>query len=346
MISKPTRPASDNVYKDQILSFLVEDLYSYGHIVSLGPVLDAVLAPHHYPPAIARMLGEAVVLTILHGGNLLDAPRIQLTIRTDGIIKTLVVDLDTPDHVRAYAHFDAEALAQREAAQPLTQKDLLGKGHLAFTIFGKDGPPMQTIVGVEKGQTLPEVTRQYFIDAHFPPSFLSIAVAEHYSDQGEKWRGGGILINFLPPSITEYPDDGHHDDHEEEKPLSSTSPNRLVDEFMKEEDDHALFRAEEEDGLDELRALFGTIEDHELVDPTVSSEHLLHSVFHEHDIEVLTPVQLKALCRCQDEVVLSFVRQFTSEERVEMTGEDGLITVTCEFCMKERQFDPNHLEDY
>ena len=94
----------DNV----VLPFTVETLDVRGRLVRLGSTLDSILHRHAYPPAVARLLGEALALTALLGSALKVAGSFQLQARTDGLVNLLVVDFDLPDRLRAYARFDAD----------------------------------------------------------------------------------------------------------------------------------------------------------------------------------------------------------------------------------------------
>ena len=97
----------------------------------------------------ARVLGEALALTILLGSSLKIDGRFQLQTRSDGAIGMIVVDFDAPDRLRAFARFDAARLAEAAKGQ-----DLLGRGHLAFTIDqGGDAAHYQGIVALD-GQGL------------------------------------------------------------------------------------------------------------------------------------------------------------------------------------------------
>jgi molecular chaperone Hsp33 len=58
---------------DQALGFTIPGRHARGRLVRLGPVLDAILANHGYPPAIERLLAEALTLTALLGSTLKDS---------------------------------------------------------------------------------------------------------------------------------------------------------------------------------------------------------------------------------------------------------------------------------
>ena len=91
--------------------------------------------PHDYPPPVAKLLGEAVVLAALLGSSLKFEGRFILQTQTDGPVKLLVVDFHAPDRLRAYARFDAARLADgtasRRAARqrPPRHDDRSGPGH-------------------------------------------------------------------------------------------------------------------------------------------------------------------------------------------------------------------------
>ncbi|MFM6853778.1 MAG: Hsp33 family molecular chaperone HslO, partial [Sphingopyxis sp.] len=57
--------ASDETGFDRPLTFTLAAQDARGRIVRLGPVLDTILSAHQYPPAIEKILAEALVLTAL-----------------------------------------------------------------------------------------------------------------------------------------------------------------------------------------------------------------------------------------------------------------------------------------
>jgi len=102
--------------------------------------------------------------------------------------------------------------------------------------------------------------------------------------------------------------------------------------------------AVEDDAWTEGKALAATVEDHELVDPTLSGERLLYRLFHERGVRVFQSQTIHDMCRCSTERVAAMLRQFTPQERADMVGDNGKIGVTCEFCSTHREFDPAEFE--
>ncbi len=320
------RPVSDLGHDDLVLPFAVETLDVRGRVVRLGPAVDNILAQHNYPAPVARLVGEAATLTVLLGSALRLEGRFQLQTKSDGLIDMLVVDFDAPDRLRAFARYDAGKLANRLAERPAPRSteapggDLLGKGHLAFTVErGGEQSRYQGIVALE-GQGLEAAAHQYFRQSEQIPTLVRLAVAETITGEGASWRAGGLMVQFLPDS----PERRRTVDLDPgDAPASYTAP-----------------PVDEDDAWTEAVALAETVEDHELVDPTLSSERLLFRLFHERGVKVFEPRAVHDACRCSRERIEAMLRRFTRQERTDMIGDNGRIGVTCEFCSTFREFDP------
>ena len=118
----PTRAPAATSADDTILPFQVEALDLRGRLVRFGPAIDSILSRHRYPAPVARLLGEAIVLTVLLGSTLRFEGRFILQTQSDGPVRMLVVDYTTPDQVRACARFDARVaslLRSRRAVRVL-----------------------------------------------------------------------------------------------------------------------------------------------------------------------------------------------------------------------------------
>lgn len=322
----PSRFVSDapGSGEDCVLPFQVDALDARGRVVKLGPVVDAILHRHAYPAAVSRLLGEAITLTVLLGSSLKFEGRFQLQTRTDGPVDLLVVDFSAPSDVRAYARFDADAVAARAGAAGAA---LLGRGHLALTI--DQGAHMQRYQGVVPldGQGLEEAAHQYFLRSEQIPTIVRLAVAEEITgDAGgarAHWRAGGILAQFLPAQA-ERQRQAEFDPGD--APAGSETPG-----------------FQEDDAWVEVRALVRTVEDHELADAAVSSERLLYRLFNERGVRVFEAAPIADRCRCSSERILDMLRGFNEDDRQAMIGADGRIGVTCEFCSVHYAFDPGEL---
>jgi molecular chaperone Hsp33 len=311
---------------DRVLPFSVEALDVRGRIVRLGPAIDTLLARHAYPDPVARLLGEAVALTILLGSSLKFEGRFQLQTRSDGAVDMLVVDFEAPDRVRAYARFDAARINALHADQQKPAA-LLGHGHLVFTIDqGADMSRYQGLVALE-GQGLEAAAHQYFQQSEQIPTRVRLAVGETFVGEGgtsrHHWRAGGLIVQFLPTSP--------------ERQRQADLPPGDAPEGAE------ILTHQEDDAWTEARSLVETVEDHELVDPNLTSEELLYRLFHERGVRVFEAQPVHEQCRCSRERIMTMLKSFSDEERQSMVGEDGRVGITCEFCSTHYHLEPGDI---
>ena len=313
-MSASERPASAKAVDDIVLPFAVEALSVRGRVVRLGPSIDYLLDRHDYPEPVSKLLAEAVVLAALLGSTLKLEGRFQLQTKSEGPVSMLLVDFDAPSNFRALARFDRDRVARSGP-----DDDLLGPGHLAFTIDpGGDMTRYQGVVALE-GEGLEAAAHHYFERSEQIPTLVRLAVGEMLASDGRAWRAGGLIIQYLPAAGPGRRADFHPGDAPE-----GTAPHEV----------------EEDDAWAEAQALSSTTEAHELIDPTLSAERLLYRLFHERGVRVYESTALAAACRCSAEGVDAMLRSFPPEEIRHMVGDDGMIGVTCEFCSTKRVFDP------
>ena len=306
---------------DHVVPFHVEGLDVRGRAVQLGPMLDAILERHDYPQPVARLLAEAIVLTVLLGTSLKFEGKLILQTKSDGPVDLLVADFSTPENVRAYARFDSEALEAAVKEGKAAPHELLGKGVLAFTI--DQGVHMQRYQGIVAldGHTLEEIAGVYFRQSEQIPTKVRLGAAELYDrDEAGKprhrWRAGGVVAQFLP-----------------EAPERMRQPDLPGGDG--EQIGHSL---EEDDKWAEARSLVETIDADELTDPNVGTERLLFRLFHERGVRVYPPQQVADRCSCS-RTKLKAVLSGLSAEEIEHAATDGHIVTTCEFCSTTYRFE-------
>ena len=303
---------------DAVLPFEVASLDLRGRLTRLGPALDDILTKHDYPPAVGKLLGEAIVLTTLLGSSLKFEGRFILQTQTDGPVSFLIVDFQAPDRLRAYARFDAKRLKEGQDSGAL-----LGKGHLAMTVDqGADMSRYQGLVALEGGN-LEDAAHEYFMRSEQIPTRVRIAVGEEWRGGSEgpkhRWRAGGVLLQFLPKS----PERARQADlHPGDAPEGTVT--------------HTV---EEDDAWIEGQSLISTVEDIELIDPDLSGERLLYRLFHERGVRVFQPLPLRAQCSCSRDAVAAMLASFAPKDRADMV-KDNKVVVTCEFCSSVYDFTP------
>ena len=277
-----------------------------GRIARLGPVLDAILGSHNYPPLIEKLLAEALTLTALLG-SLLKEPQGQLTLQAQtegGIIDLLVCDY-LGGELRGYVRHDPERL-ENASAEP-TLQELFGKGYLAITF---DQPVSderyQGIVPLE-GKNLAEAAQSYFAQSEQIPSLVRLAAEK----RGKHWFAGGLLLQHLPEG---------------------------------EEGRERLHTRLDHPDWPHIAIMGGSVKAEELTDPELPLDDLIWRLFHEEEeVRTLDAVALSRGCRCDPAYVRSVIARFPADERDAMVGENGLITVDCAFCSSSFAIEPKEL---
>jgi molecular chaperone Hsp33 len=324
----PTRAPAATSADDTILPFRVEALELRGRLVRFGPAIDSILSRHRYPAPVAKLLGEAIVLTVLLGSTLKFDGRFILQTQSDGPVRMLVVDYTTPDQIRACARFDGSRVAAAIASRATDPGAMLGHGHLAMTIDqGTDTARYQGIVALE-GKDLEHAAHEYFLRSEQIPTRVRLAVAEElraaHNGAQHRWRAGGLLLQFLPAS-------GERARRPDLSP-GDVPPGMQPDEVP------------EDEAWVEGSALVASVQDLELLDPELSSEQLLYRLFHQRGVRVFRSRDLRAQCSCSREKVERMLRSFPQTDRDEMV-ENGKIVVTCQFCNSIYAFDPSELRE-
>jgi molecular chaperone Hsp33 len=287
----PTVPLDSDV----ALGVTIPSRNARGRVARLGSVVDAVLANHNYPPAIERLLAEALTLTALLGALLKD-PEGQMTLQAqteNGIVDLLVCDYHAGE-LRGYVRHDPERLA--DAGPNPSLFALFGKGYLAITF---DQPltdeRYQGIVPLE-GSSLAEAAQSFFGQSEQIPSIVRLAAQK----KDGRWSAGGLLFQHLPEG---------------------------------EEGRERLHTRLDHPDWPHVAVLAGSVRETELTDSALPLDDLVWRLFHEEvEVRTLAPLALARGCRCDPDYVRSVIARFPVEEREAMVGDDGLIRVDCAFC--------------
>ncbi len=325
--------AGRGIGDDRVLPFRTINSGAQGRLIRLGAAADEILTRHNYPEAVSRVFGEALALTALLGSLLQSNGRLILQTQTDGPLRQIVVNYTTPGQMRGLASFDAERLEAQIREGRGSAAELIGKGTLAMTIDpGGNQPRTQGIVPLSNN-TLAEAAYTYFRQSEQIPTFVRLAVARLQVRTGASvppvwhWRAGGMIVQQLP------------DDASGAAAERGSDPRTAVTET---EDDEA--RAAYEEDWNRARMLASTVEDHELLDPTLEPERLLYRLFADEGVIVHETVAVRAHCGCSRDRVERLLKTFGSAELVDMREPDGSILVKCEYCSTEQRFAPAEVE--
>ena len=277
---------------DVALGVAIPSRDARGRIARLGPVVDAILASHEYPPVIEQLLAEALTLTALLG-SLLKEPQGQLTLQAQtegGIVDLLVCDY-LGGELRGYVRHDPERLAAASAEPSL--KELFGKGYLAITF---DQPVAderyQGIVPLE-GRNLGEAAQSYFAQSEQIPSLVRLAAEK----RDGRWSAGGLLLQHLPEG---------------------------------EEGRERLHTRLDHPDWPHVAILGGSVKAGRTDRPgTAARRSHLAAVPRGGRGADAGRDPLSRGCRCDPAYVRSVIARFPGDEREAMVGDDGMIRVDC-----------------
>lgn len=282
---------------DCMLPFQLETGHFRGRFVRVTETLHDILSRHDYPPTVAALLGEALVLSALLAGMLKYNGTFTLQTKGDGIVPLLVADITNDGALRGYAKVDQgkyRAAEESGALGAMNARQMLGEGYLAFTVDqGSSIERYQGIVELQ-GESLADSIRHYFRQSEQLQTGIAVAVGRDETG----WRGGAIMVQRLPGE-------------------GGTAP-----------------AARDEMTADDWRRsmmFLATVSDAELIDPSITPHRLLFRLFHEEGVRVYDAKSLSRGCRCSQERVVSILQSLDGESLKEFAT-DGKVDMVCEFC--------------
>ncbi len=312
-------------WDDSILPFQLDRSGIRGRVVRLDGVLDKILKQHNYPSKIEALVAETALITALIGQSIKLRWKVSIQVRGKGAARIIATDYYAPEkeggpaRMRAYASFDAERLG--EAENPF---DLIGEGYFAVMLDQGEGSlPYQGYTPIAGG-SLAACAETYFAQSEQIPTRFALAFGES-AEPGRPlhWRGGGIMLQHMPPTGGVAAEGG------------SGEGGLLT---------HAdiLSGAAAEDWT-RANALLDTVEEIELIGPSVPPTDLLVRLFHEEEPRVFDAQAVRFGCSCSEEKVRNTMSIYSQKDIAHMTNDEGNVTADCQFCGAHYVMDPKTL---
>ncbi|PTX58051.1 molecular chaperone Hsp33 [Litoreibacter ponti] len=314
-------------WDDTVLPFQLDLSDIRGRVARLDGVLDQVLAQHDYPPVVEAAVAEATMLTALIGQTIKLRWKLSLQVRGDGPLRLIATDYygptedGAPARIRAYASYDAERL-QLDAA-PFGQ---IGKGYFAILIDqGNDMTPYQGITPLAGG-SLSACAETYFAQSEQLPTKFALTFGRS-TEPGEKesWRAGGVMLQHMPKA----------------SPLMAKPEGGSGEEGLLEAGD--ILDGDAGENWNRAGILLDTVEELELIGPSISPTDLIYRLFHEEKPVVFDPQSIKFGCTCSEDRVRQSMSIYSARDLEHMTKEDGTLTADCQFCGAHYVMDPKTL---
>ncbi|WP_394693904.1 Hsp33 family molecular chaperone [Hyphobacterium sp.] len=178
---------------DLVAAFQVDGHAARGRIVRMGAALEDIVSSHDHPPAVKRLVGEAVLLAALVGDSLKFDGRLIVQANGNGPVNFVVAEWNSGGAVRGFAQYSGEPVSDEAGVA-----QLLGTGSFAMTIDpGDDMERYQGVVALE-GDRLSHCAERYFEQSEQTPTRIKLAVGENVQTGGKsKWRGGGAILQQI-----------------------------------------------------------------------------------------------------------------------------------------------------
>lgn len=295
---------------DSVTGFFLGKSGIRGRVVRLSAGLNAIIARHNYPDAIASLLGESLALTVALAFALKYDGVFTLQTKGDGPVNMLVVDVTREGNMRGYAQYDDEKLKHAGVGSAL----LLGKGRLAITVdLGANADRYQGIVEII-GRDMATIVQNYFRQSEQLETAFKVFVEKNSAGQ---WQAGAIMIQQLPEG------GGYA--------ANNNSPGG------------ALAVEEHEENWRRAKILMETVTATEMLDTGLATPALLNRLFHEEDLECDEAIALQDQCRCSRQRVAAVLATIPASEVGELMV-NNKVEVKCEFCSAVYDFDEEQIK--
>ena len=313
-------------WDDTVLPFQLDRSDIRGRIARLDGVLDQVLSQHDYPIAIETLVAEMSLLTALIGQTIKSEWKLSLQVRGDGAARIIATDYYGPKgddgiaRIRGYASFDETKLDENKS--PF---ELIGKGYFAILIDQGEGTvPYQGITPID-GTSLSGCAETYFAQSEQIPTRFELTFGKSQEPgQPSSWRAGGVMLQHMPKA----------------SPLMKGEEGSGTEGLLTATD---VLDEDASENWTRANTLLDTVEELELIGPSVSPTDLLVRLFHEEQPRVYDHQSVKFGCTCSDEKVRQSLSIYSAKDITHMTTPEGIVTADCQFCGSHYQFDPKTL---
>ncbi|SLN41594.1 33 kDa chaperonin [Roseovarius albus] len=308
-------------WDDTVLPFQLDKSDTRGRLARLDGVLDGILKQHNYPEQVEALVAEMALLTALIGQTIKLRWKLSLQVQTNGPVRMIATDYYAPEkegdaaRIRAYASYDADRITD---ALPFEQ---LGEGYFAVLIDqGPGSEPYQGITPVA-GSGLSECAEAYFAQSEQLPTSFALSFGKSTEgDSAEHWRAGGIMLQHMPKA-SPFATDG----------ASGEGGLLTASDLLDDDDAENWSRA---------NTLLTTVEELELIGPSVSPAELLVRLFHEEAPRVFDVQAVRFGCTCSEDRVRSSLSIYSAQDIETMTTPEGTVTADCQFCGAHYTLDP------
>jgi molecular chaperone Hsp33 len=317
---------SEIAWDDTVLPFQLDLSDIRGRVARLDGTLDKILGQHSYPEPVEALVAEAALLTALIGQTVKLRWKLSLQIRGNGPVRIIATDYfapaeeGAPAQVRAWASFDAQRLDA--TTKPFQQ---IGQGYFAVLIDQGEGMvPYQGITPIAGG-SLAACAETYFAQSEQLPTRFQLSFGKsRLMGEEERWRAGGVMLQHMPKASGAVAGE------------EGSGEGGLLTHVD-------ILDGEEGENWSRANLLLDTVEELELIGPSVQPTDLLIRLFHEESPRVFDAQSVRFGCTCSPDKVRQSLSIYSAKDIATMTTAAGIVTADCQFCGAHYEFDPKTL---
>lgn len=297
---------------DSCVSFHIDNGAFLGRFVRLDKVINTILTKHHYPKQVSAIVAESTALATLLSSTLKYKGLFTLQTKSNGPVPMVVVDVTSEGGIRACADYNEDKILHAQELRKTVGEiepapHFMGEGILAFTV--DQGPETDLYQGIVdlQGKDLSECAMRYFKQSEQIETYLKLYLQAPQNDNDE-WKAAGIMLQKLPS-------------HGGKEELDETDLNEAWNQAV---------------------IFMQSLQEAEIFDTSLSSETILHRLYHADGLHISQQKEYSFACRCSREKLFNTLHAMKPEEIDEMC-ENGKITATCHFCGTIYSFDKGEL---
>lgn len=310
-------------WDDTVLPFQLDSSDIRGRVARLDGTLENVLRQHKYPRAIEALVAEATLLTALIGQAVKLRWKLSVQVRGKGAVRIIATDYYAPEteggpaRLRGYASFDPERLDHE--AEPFSQ---IGEGYFAILMDQGEGTTPYSGITPLAGGSLSACAETYFAQSEQLPTRFALSFGRNtMPGAAPQWRAGGVMLQHMPPA------------GQGVAAAEGSGPGGLLN--------HAdILGGEQGENWTRANMLLDTVDDLELVGPSVAPTDLLVRLFHEEGPRVFGAQPVRFGCSCSADKVRQSLSIYSARDIGHMTTAEGTVTADCQFCGAHYVLDP------
>ena len=189
---------------------------------------------------------------------------------------------------------------------------------------GNDMVPYQGFTPIS-GASLSDCAQTNFAQSEQLPTRFAVTFGKSQTPgKPPRWRAGGVMLQSMPAVAG----------------AVAAAAGSGEGGLLRHVD---ILAGDEAENWNRANLLLNTVEDIELIGPTLSPTDLLVRLFHEEQPRVFDATPVRFGCSCSADKVRSAMSIYSQSDIRTMTTTAGLVTADCQFCGAHYEFDPKTL---